>query len=224
MDNVAEFMAITQAEDSTAQYFLSLSDDNLENALSLFFNQEVTGALMDTNPPAPTSPAEPAVVEERRPPPPTTASSHVTQLEDGIHDLASIPDQFSSPRTDPNPFSQDPILAGMFQRPSFVDVSGDLRKICHRALQLDRWVLLALVDTATFHGFDLTRDVWNNEIIAPVITNSVVVAELDYSKPQHLGQISQLQVERQAKPTVLLLDPLTMHCEHQIPQRSTSSH
>jgi len=57
-DQIAQFTAITSAEPSRAQQYLSLTDGNLEQAIQLYF--DTGGVDMGASQPAPSAPAQPA--------------------------------------------------------------------------------------------------------------------------------------------------------------------
>lgn len=188
---IAEFCAVTGADDVTARHFLAAAEGSLDAAVSLFLDGGSAGlsTARETGGPAP---------EEVRAPIKPRRGVLVNDEGDDGYDSFAYPqappaafapavEPFRDFRAEVSPAGNMPFadaaasddergrrLAALFRPPTEIIFAGTLEAARRRAREQGRWLLVTLHCPSEFPCQMMIRDVWNEQAVQEFIRESLV--------------------------------------------------
>lgn len=188
---IAEFCAVTGADDATARHFLAAAEGNLDAAVSLFLDGGSAG------PSASQGPEGPALEEVRAPIKPKRSVLVHDEGDDGYDSFAyprappaafaPVVEPFRDFRIEASSASNMPFasaaasdddrgrrLAALFRPPTEIIFAGTLDAARRHAREQGRWLLVTLHCPSEFPCQMMIRDVWNEQAVQEFIRESLV--------------------------------------------------
>lgn len=221
---IAEFCAVTGADDATARHFLAAAEGNLDAAVSLFLDGGSAGLSGARE-------SEGSTVEEVRAPIKPKRSVLVNDEDDDGYDsftyprvppaaFAPVVEPFRDFRIEASSAGNMPFasaaasedergrrLAALFRPPTEIIFVGTLDAARRHAREQGRWLLVTLHCPSEFPCQMMIRDVWNEQAVQEFIRESLVFFFLTMSTSEAERYRQYYPVEE--FPHWALIDPRT---------------
>eukprot|EP01136_Pigoraptor_vietnamica_P027290 Opistho-1_new@83377 len=223
-DVLAEFLAVTGADEAMARSLLEATDWNLEQAASLYLED----ALAQTRPPtARPMPQLPMEDDVRAPIPQTTGVliddddygdfSHTMErlgrrqsrsaVFEPLRDFRAENDAADSRGSSARSARPDASLGQLFAPPTDITFLGSLKQAMRHAASTRRWLLVNVQKTDVFACQVLNRDLWSDPDVREFIRDHLVLWQVYYDAPE--GIEYQRLYPFDDYPHIALLHPTT---------------
>ena len=222
-DYELQFMEITNASIEDAKRFLELTDNNVEEAIQLFFingdaglNQHVEVSPIIEEPEYVEQIEEPTIEE------PAESTDDPMEAHEDFNPfehferttMGGVPiQQFM--RTNQFNFHREPMQQELFPPPSQLVHSMPIDRAQGIADTMSKWIFLIISDPAVFACQQINRDLLQNEFIQEILSNFYVVYYL--SQSPNAQQFKQLYPFVKP-PYICIIDPRTGERVKQYPQ------
>jgi len=209
-DPVSLVTALTGCDESEAITYLEMTNWNPEAAANLIMNNKDDNMI-------PLESLNPMIPNEDFP-----------IMDDSLPMMEEDFEEFTSEYVIPLPSVQDTLLSRaeeemqnegrgssdkdedwMFPPPKDLIVKAPFSRAKELAVEQGKQLLVNLLNVEIFVSHQMNKDIWGNDAVKEVVSNSLVFCQWDVSDVEGEKVVSLYRVDPNSLPVILLIDPLT---------------